>query len=356
MIGLILFALLSISSPKDGVTVPTLRDGQRAYLDRDRKARFAAIDDAKERSRLFSVGATQKPVYLEWVGPTNVSYSFSIGYDGGAEEEFSISGRNSIYVTNLELGRKYRWLVRNDETGEFVMSTFWTEVRAPRLLKAGGVSNFRDLGGWKGKDGKRVKQNMIFRSAGLRSSSKSKGGLISQGVEVGARRVSDAGIITLQHDFKIKTDMELRTVQECAGMGGSVLPNAEWCHVPFAAYDFIDNMIRGKEPFAKLFRTFLNADSYPILVHCSGGRDRTGTLCFLLNGLLGVSEEDLLRDWEMSIFSDQGVNFNSDRISRLTRYLHTLPGNDITEKVESYVRSCGITEQEVALFRALMLE
>ena len=38
-------------------------------------------------------------------------------------------------------------------------------------------------------------------------------------------------------------------------------------------------------------------------MHCGGGMDRTGYFSFVLNGLLGVVEEDLYRDYILSSFS-----------------------------------------------------
>ena len=169
--------------------------------------------------------------------------------------------------------------------------------------------------------------------------------------------ITPEGIATLKGDFGIRTDVELRNNQEAACMTSSVLgPEVAWVHVPFAAYDFIDNPVRGREPFVRLFRTFLDEKSYPILFHCSGGRDRTGTLAFLLNGLLGVGEDDLCRDWEASLFSDPGTSFSSDRIARLLRYLNGLPGRTLKERIESYARGCGISDAEIADFRAIMLK
>ena len=34
--------------------------------------------------------------------------------------------------------------------------------------------------------------------------------------------------------------------------------------------------------------------SYPIYMHCTYGMDRTGTMCYLLGALLGMSEEDIV--------------------------------------------------------------
>ncbi len=52
---------------------------------------------------------------------------------------------------------------------------------------------------------------------------------------------------------------------------------------------------------------FVNAhnsgnDDYSLLFHCRIGADRTGTLAYLLEGILGVSEEDRYKDFEMTVF------------------------------------------------------
>ena len=357
MIAVSVLLALSIVAPKDGATVPTLKAGQKVYLSGPRAERFVRMDNAADRAKLVAMGSTQRPVKLEWQGETNAVYELSIAADGGEEELFVLTNRVTAYVTNLKLATCYRWMVRQEGTGESAHGSFVTEPQAPRLLRAGGVGNFRDLGGWRTVDGRRVKEDMIFRSAGLRFSSKSKGGFLKTRIELGARRVTDAGIRTLHDEFGIKTDLELRTPQETAGMNGTLLgADVRWACISFAAYDFIDNPIRGREPFAKIFRIFTKAESYPVLMHCSGGRDRTGTLAFLLNGLLGVSEDDLCRDWEASVFSDPGMKFTSSHILRLIDYLKTMPGESLKDRIEAYVRSCGISSDEIASFRALMLE
>ena len=357
MIASSILLALAIVAPQDGATVPTLRDGHKAYLRGGRTERFLRMDNPSDRNKLFAIGAGQQPLAFEWTGDTNAVYGLTVSAEGGTDESFVLTNRTAAYLTNLQLGCRYRLTIRNEASGESASATFFTEDAAPRLLRAGGVSNFRDLGGWRAADGRKVREGMIFRSAGLRASSKSKGGLFSRGIELGVQRVTASGIATLRSEFKIKTDLELRTPQETAGMTSSVLgSDVSWVCISFAAYDLIDNAVRGKEPFAKIFRVFLNEGNYPILMHCSGGRDRTGTLAFLLNGLLGVSEDDLCRDWEASIFSDAGVNFTSDRIVRLIDYLKTFPGQTLKDRVEAYVRSCGITDDEIGKFRTLMLK
>ena len=352
-------AALAIVAPKDGATVPTLREGQKAYLEEARSERFVRMDNAADRAKLLAMGATQKPLKLEWSGETNAVgavYELSIVADGREEDSFVLTNRTTAYVTNLELGLTYHWMVRERESGESATATFTTEAEPPRLLRAGGVANFRDLGGWRTQDGKTVRGNMIFRSAGLRGSSRMKGSFFRRTVELGERRVTADGLAALRDDFKIKTDLELRTSQETSGMTGSLLgAGVVWRNIPFAAYELIDNTVRGREPFAKIFELFTKEENYPVLMHCSGGRDRTGTLAFLLNGLLGVSEDDLCRDWEASVFSDPGMKFSSARIQGLIDYLKAMPGETLQARIEAYVKGCGISDAEIAAFRAIMV-
>ena len=348
-------AALAIVEPKDGALVPTLKDGQKAYFEGNRAERFMRMGNPADRARFLSMGSAQQPLKLAWTGGENGNWELTVSAEDSKEDLFHVTNR-VVWITNLELGKTYRWMVKDVDSGEFAAASFRTEGMAPRLLRADGVDNFRDLGGWKTADGRRVRENLLFRSAGLRSSSKSSGGLFQRKAVLGERRITDVGIATLHDDFGIRTDLELRSRQETAGMNDTVLGrDVRWVAVPFVAYELIDNVVRGREAFANIFSVLAKKGSYPVLMHCSGGRDRTGTLAFLLNGLLGVPEEDLCRDWEASIFSDAGVTFSPARLERLLDYLKTMPGNTLQERIESYVKGCGVTDAEIASFRSIML-
>ena len=354
----ILLLALALVAPKDGATVPTLREDQKAFIGAKRADRVRVMTNAGLRRTLAARGGAQQPLRLEWTGETNAVYDLTVVRDGGARQTFSIPGRTWAYVTNLELGAKYLWSVALAGSAEEASATFVTEAAAPRLLCAGGVLNLRDLGGWKGLGGRKVRQGMVYRSAGLRSSARRKGGALFGGsFEPGDQRVTEAGIAELRDDLGVRTDLELRTNQEAACMTSSALgDDVAWVHVPFAAYDFIDNPVRGREPFVTIFRTFLERKNYPILFHCSGGRDRTGTLAFILNGLLGVDGDDLCRDWEATVFCEESMKFGPTRLDRLLRYLRGLGGDSVAEQCRRYALSCGVTEAEINTFREIMLE
>lgn len=350
-------AALALVAPKDGATVPTLKGAQKAYFAGTRDERHLRMGDPSDRVRLAAVGATQRPLELAWTADeTNALFVLKVVREGGALEVFSVTNRAKVYLTNLELGARYHWSVFDGR--DTAAASFVTEPDAPRFLYAGGVSNFRDLGGWRTADGRRVRENRIFRSAGLRFSSRMEGGsFFTKKVVTGARHVTDAGLATLRDDFGIRTELDLRTPQETAGMTSTLLgPHVRWVREPFVAYDVIDSFSRGKEPFGRILRLLADEASYPVLAHCAGGRDRVGTLAFLLNGLLGVSEEDLCRDWEASIFSDSGEKFEPTLLRRLLDYLKGFPGETLQARIEAYAKSCGVTDDELAAFRRLMLE
>lgn len=335
-------------------------DVHRDYLAMPMKDRLVRLDTPSTRESLVGTPDVQPPVVISW-SETLPTLTLSVERIRGDEAElletYQLTNAASARITNLELGATYRCVVSTSE-GEKVSRVFSTDSTPPRLLRIEGVDNFRDLGGWTGLDGRKVRQNRIFRSSALRSSSKSKGGgFVASAFEDGTRRITPSALEYAKRDLGIRTDLEFRSPQETVFMKESLFgADVRWVKTPFVAYDYIDNLERGREPFGSIFQNFLVEENYPILMHCSGGRDRTGTVAFLLNGLLGVCEDDLSKDWETSAFATSSLKFGSRRIQGLIRYLNSLGGSTMTENCEIYARSCGITDEEIARFRELMLE
>ena len=207
----------------------------------------------------------------------------------------------------------------------------------PRWCKAKGVNNMRDLGGWTGLDGRRLKTGLVYRSAHL-DSVKGRRDFISR--------------------FGIKTDLDLRSKKETAKLNG-VSPLAygvKFVNVSFPVYgDFASES--GKERFRRAFAVFLDRENYPIVFHCAKGADRTGSLAFLLEGLLGVRENDQSIDWQCTAFYNPNPKFaDADRYDKLVEVISACPGATWTDKFVSYAKDCGITAEEIETFRSIMLE
>jgi protein-tyrosine phosphatase len=113
-----------------------------------------------------------------------------------------------------------------------------------------------------------------------------------------------------------------------------------------------------KEACRKALELVSDERNLPLLFHCSSGQDRTGTLAFLINGLLGVSSEDLVRDWEASaLWKDEHDWFNrNNTYAALLAVMDRYPGETLNDRIESYVKSTGFTDADIARLRALLLE
>jgi len=97
--------------------------------------------------------------------------------------------------------------------------------------------------------------------------------------------------------------------------------------------------------------------NYPMVIHCIGGTDRTGTYAYLINGLLGVSEEELILDYDISFMAGQGPDKRHRGWQKsLQDAVRALPGDTIAEKLKGYFISLGFTAEEVEQVREFLLE
>jgi len=239
------------------------------------------------------------------------------------------------------------------------------EGESSRWRRLPGIPNLRDLGGLKGLDGKTVVSGKIFRSGGFNNNAKFKlvddpkkpGEKKREYYGRGAERLTDeARKFQIEH-FGIRTDLDLRTNGECNEMTGSPLgPQTKWVHNPSKAYGSFHSK-DGKAATKKNFALFLDEANYPIGIHCIGGADRTGSLVYLLEALLGVSDADLCLDWELTAFHTKNPNFaHVPRYDKLVEGFAKYPGAMTRERAEGYVKSLGYTDADIARFRQIMLK
>ena len=356
-------APLEIVSPKDGATVPILTADMKTYLAQPRAEREKQFADPAERKRIAKFGDRPQKTLLSWKCTASVStgavWSVKVRRAKDSAVVFNAkTHKNSIEIDNLEIACDYKWRVKGvaaDGAKLRAEGTFRTEDIAPRLIHLSRVHNMRDLGGRVGLGGRRVRQGRVYRSAGLNANarkSKSKGGMVP-----GAVTLTDASRAYAKDVLGIRTDLDLRSDRECFGMTGSPLgPEVKWIKISSSAYS---GMAKdpGKSAFTNAFRVFLDEKNYPIDFHCIAGADRTGSLAFILNGLLGVEEEELWRDWEVTAFQKEKHDFgHRTRFSKLVKVFEPFPGANINEKIVAYVKSAGFTDADIEKFRALMLE
>ena len=175
-----------------------------------------------------------------------------------------------------------------------------------------GAPNFRDVGGYATADGRRVRSGRLFRS----------------GMLVG---VSDDGAATLE-TLGIRTVVDLRTQVEVDALGTDRLPDETrvvQIRIPSAGADpmVTEALKTGRFPylpdlvsvnrayitddaaeFGELLTLLADGTNLPAIIHCLGGKDRTGVSTALLLTILGVPWETVRDDYLRSNihFADSG--------------------------------------------------
>jgi protein-tyrosine phosphatase len=174
----------------------------------------------------------------------------------------------------------------------------------PIVVPLEGATNVRDLGGYRGADGRRVARGRIFRSASL----------------VGMTPADVARLDALG----LRTICDLRGLREAARAPAPLdaIPHVQVHSVPIeptvgvtlraieetrpaTAADVMDIMRRayrsyGSEahgPYRVIFGFARDPEKHALLFHCSAGKDRTGFGAALLLWTLGVGWDDIMADY-----------------------------------------------------------
>lgn len=123
--------------------------------------------------------------------------------------------------------------------------------------------------------------------------------------------------------------------------------------------------------------------NYPIYFHCNTGANRTGSLAYFINGLLGVSYEDLVKDFKLTSFSVYGNRFRSKveddkfvhdgefagiyqcdtanyvafgKLHELISTNYAQENGELCSAIEYYLKKvCGITDETIKAVRRNML-
>ena len=212
-------------------------------------------------------------------------------------------------------------------TGEF------TTADTPRILSIDGLFNVRDIGNWQTDSGKRVSQGLLIRGTEMDGAVVSKYSLTSEGMMV------------MLNMLGIKSEFDLR--KETDASKDSLGAQVEHNYYDMALYEEIFTN-KGKEKVKNLFVDLANPDNYPIYLHCTYGSDRSGTVCFLLEALLGVSREDCYKDYGLS-------NLSFEKLQRVEDGLRAYEGDTLKEQVEAYLLSCGVSEAQIESIRNIFL-
>ncbi len=248
-------------------------------------------------------------------------------------------------------------------------------MQRSRDLLWDGLLNVRDLGGHPTEDGGETRYDSIIRADSV-------------------RQLSDQGWAALV-DYGVKTIVDLRTDDELAADPPAELP-VEVRHIPFfetntedwkgvearleaavrAAPDVAtatrDVYLIFLEHFdsnvAAAIRAIANAPEGGVVVHCAGGKDRTGLLTALLLHVAGVDIDEIAADYALSEerlrprheqwFAEAETEEELERMKRMSQTpAASIKG--VFEELErrygsvgGYLRQAGLSDDELARARS----
>ena len=138
-----------------------------------------------------------------------------------------------------------------------------------RHLKAEGTANVRDLGGWVTTSGKTIRYGKIFR-----------------GAEWNGGHYLEPEAIESLRQVGIKAELDLRSDSEAKNITKSVLGNdITYKRTPLGqTQSHMEGLTNSKSTYKNALQFVLTCvkNDKPVYFHCAIGRDRTGTLAFLL--------------------------------------------------------------------------
>jgi len=314
-------------------------------------------DEPNIAKHFFEVDNQDYPVCIKWDSDSEdvvfikIVYSLKNNYEDKTEIVLTPNAR-FVYINNLYKNSTYylKLIYCIDGIEKCIQTSFNTTDLGPRTMSIDGIYNVRDVGGYLTESGRSTRQGLLFRGGAL---SKCIDSYYDKWVSL-----TDEGATCLRDNLCIKSDFDLRAKGENFGLENSPIPDASIIYFAVPSYLGAFTLT---EPYRKLFAELANEENYPIYLHCTGGADRTGTACFLLNALLGVKELDLIHDYEFTSFSIYSYRSSQENgpypfYEFYNELKEKYNGNSLSEKVENYLLSIGLTQQQILNIKTIMIE
>lgn len=254
------------------------------------------------------------------------------------------------------------------------MSTTLPLETNSRHIPLDGCYNLRDIGGYPTRDGKITRWRTVYRSDSLhRLSADSQNTLLGNGLKT---------IIDLrfpeevQHDpnvFAASTALHYHHIPLI--LRDPVQPNVDGQRrdASPSLYAIYLSIIESFQPQVRAVLTTISESDFPVLIHCTAGKDRTGVIIALLLGLAGVEPETIVEDYALtSTYLTPLVASLKQRSAELgidpetyAKMLETPPPamrdtlihiDAVYGSVERYLGSIGLTDQQLQTLRDRLVE
>jgi len=181
------------------------------------------------------------------------------------------------------------------------------EPRRQRRLDFGGAVNFRDIGGYPARDGRRTRWGRLYRSDSL-----------ADLTEDDLERLDRLGLKTLI-DFRLPMERRLKPNRlppaasiaaiELGFVPDGTLPMLQLVKSGAIGAAEIERRVVAQyrlfgidhsAEYRRVFEVAASAENYPLLLHCTSGKDRTGFGVAMLLLAVGVPFATVLDDYELT--------------------------------------------------------
>lgn len=237
-----------------------------------------------------------------------------------------------------------------------------------------GCFNFRDIGGYPTADGRTVSWGRYYRT-----------GRQDRMTEQDLEQVSKLGIAT-QIDLRRPDEVRDQGRGPLESMGANyhniaVIPEGGSDQLSRLVGDtgisgkrYLGYLDFGPESWLRMFDIFAEANSHPIVLHCTAGKDRTGVSTAFLLSVLGVDRSLIEADYVLTNrdvgrqadFIEANIGFPDGMDRAAMVHAAGVPEDAITDFLDGvqerwggpleYLRSIGVTEASMDAVRAAFLK
>ena len=214
---------------------------------------------------------------------------------------------------------------------------------ALRWLNTPQAANVRDLGGW-ACDGGTIKYGLLIRGGKLAA----------------ADRAVLVGELGVQHDLDLRGRDGVSPEDEPDMTESPLGSDVRYTRTQQYAWYSLTPV----SAWQAYLRCVIDAVTHrePVYFHCSAGADRTGTLACVIEGLLGMSQSDIDKDYELTCFysgtdtDNHARRRNESEWQGLISQINAKSGTTFRDKCVTFAAELGFTAAEINAFRAAMID